>query len=97
MEEAKPTDDVTPELKLHYEDKRKFAADYPRLISLNGFRKLFEITGQHSTLKRTQNLMQNEIMEMKKEIETMKKRSEDINNHAEFLHTEALDKLDEYK
>ena len=91
LEESKPKENDTTEMKLHWEDKKKFAAYYPRLISLKGFKELFEVTGQNSKLKRSQNLMQNEINLMQKELEAMKKKIEEVNNHAEYLHTDALE------
>ena len=53
LEESKPKENDTTEMKLHWEDKKKFAAYYPRLISLKGFKELFEVTGQNSKLKRS--------------------------------------------
>ena len=42
LEEGKPHSFVTPEQKFNYEDKRRGAAFIPRLVSLEGFRRLFE-------------------------------------------------------
>ena len=57
LEEKKPKESDTHQMKLNYQDMKKFAACIPRLVSLQGFRNLFEVASQNGGLKNEINQM----------------------------------------